>query len=174
VGPLPVRPRAVTGTWIRHVPHHADLLGRADPPSDGRWQHGEIVPALYLADTARTATAEWYRALAEWGLSPQDHVPYDHHRWRLDLQLADLSDIERLHAVALDAPRPSRRTWPHYQQVGEQLWREGWAGLIAPSAAHPGSLIVCVFATAWPPAGCTPLNANTVKAIPPPPRGMTT
>jgi RES domain-containing protein len=132
------------------------------------------VPALYLADTARTATAEWYRALAEWGLSPQDHVPYDHHRWRLDLQLADLSDIERLHAVALDAPRPSRRTWPHYQQVGEQLWREGWAGLIAPSAAHPGSLIVCVFATAWPPAGCTPLNANTVKAIPPPPRGMTT
>lgn len=185
MGPLPVRPRAVTGTWIRHVPHQADLLGRADPPSDGRWQHGEIVPALYLADTARTATAEWYRALAEWGLSPQDHVPYDHHRWRLDLlddhsiasdrgSVADLSDIERLHAVALDAPRPSRRTWPHYQQVGEQLWREGWAGLIAPSAAHPGSLIVCVFATAWPPAGCTPLNANTVKAIPPPPRGMTT
>ncbi len=171
---LPAAPRAVTGTWIRHVPHQADLLGRADPPSDGRWQRGEIVPALYLADTAQTATAEWYRALAERGFSPQDHVPYDHHHWRLELDLADLSTTERLHSVALDTPRPSRRTWPPYQQVGEQLWREGWAGLIAPSAAYPGSLIACVFASTWPPAGCTPLDASTVKTIPPPPPGMTT
>jgi RES domain-containing protein len=132
------------------------------------------VPALYLADTAQTATAEWYRALAERGFSPQDHVPYDHHHWRLELDLADLSDTERLHSVALDTPRPSRRTWAPYQQVGEQLWHEGWAGLVAPSAAHPGSLITCVFATDWPPAGCTPLHATTVKTIPPPPPGMTT
>lgn len=172
---LPVRPRTVEGTWIRHVPHGADLLGRANPPSDGRWQRGEIVPALYLADTTQTATAEWYRSLAEWGLSPQDHVPYDHHRWHLQLDLADLSDIDLLHGVALDRPRPSRNTWPAYQQVGEQLWHEGWAGLIAPSAAHPGSLITCVFASSdWPPSGCLPLDASTIKAIPPPPPGMTT
>ena len=54
-----VRPRAVEGTWIRHVPHGADLLGRADAPSDGRWQRGDVVRALYLADTVTTATAEW-------------------------------------------------------------------------------------------------------------------
>lgn len=174
MGRLPVQVRAVDGTWIRHVPHGAELLGRAETPADGRWQRGETVPALYLADTAETATAEWYRALAEWGLSPQDHVPYDHHRWRLDLQLADLSDAERLHTLALDPPRPSRQTWPPYQNAGEQLWREGWAGLIAPSAARPGSLVVCVFAAVWPPPGCTPLDASTVEKIPPPPRGMTT
>jgi hypothetical protein len=29
---LPVGPRTVEGTWIRHVPHGADLLGR--PPRD--------------------------------------------------------------------------------------------------------------------------------------------
>lgn len=121
-----------------------------------------------------TATAEWYRSLAEWGLSPQDHVPYDHHRWRVQLQLADLSSADRLHDVSLQAPRPGRHTWRPYQRVGEQLWREGWAGLAAPSAARPGSLIVCVFASAWPPAGCTPLDASTVETIPPPPRGMTT
>ncbi len=171
---LPVHPRAVEGTWIRHVPHRAGLLGRASTPSDGRWQRGEIVPALYLADTMATATAEWYRSLAEWGLSPQDHMPYDYHRWRLELKLADLSDHERLHSVMLDTPRPSRQTWPAYQRVGEQLWREGWAGLIAPSAAHPGSLIACVFMTAWPPTGCVPLDASIVRTIPPPPRGMTT
>jgi RES domain-containing protein len=132
------------------------------------------VPALYLADTVATATAEWYRSLAEWGLSPQDHIPYDYHRWHLDLELADLSDVERLRSVSLKAPQPSRNTWPAYQRVGEQLWREGWAGLIAPSAAHHDSLVICVFATAWPPTGCTPLDASTVESIPPPPRGMTT
>lgn len=77
--PLPVGARAVNGTWIRHVPHGAELLGRADTPADGRWQLGEIVPALYLADTVVTATAEWCRSLAEWGLSPRDHIPRPDH-----------------------------------------------------------------------------------------------
>jgi hypothetical protein len=102
---------------------------------DGRWQRGEIVPALYLADRGVASLA------GRVGFSPQDHVPYDHHRWRLELEFADLSDIDRLHGVALDPPRPRRRTSPAYQQVGEQLWRESWDDLIAPSAAHSGSLV---------------------------------
>jgi hypothetical protein len=74
-------------------------------------------------DSIETATAEWYRSLAEWGLAPQDHVPYDHHEWRLDLRLADLSEADRQRDVALPAPSPDRRTWPEFQQVGERLWR---------------------------------------------------
>jgi RES domain-containing protein len=171
---LPVTARAFEGVWVRHVPHRADLLGRASVPADGRWQRGEVVPGLYLADSIETATAEWYRSLAEWGLSPQDHVPYDHHEWRLDLQLADLSDLERLRETGLPGPSPDRRTWPAFQRVGEQLWHEGWAGLLAPSAARAGSLVVCVFADLWPPAGCRPVRASAVTVIPPPPRGMRT
>jgi RES domain-containing protein len=157
---LPVGPRIVEGTWIRHVPHGADLLGRADTPSHGRWQRGDVVRALYLADTLATATAEWYRSLAEWGLSPQDHIHYDHHRWRLDLELADLSDVERLRSVSLEGPRPSRSTWPAYQ-VGEQLWREGWAGLIAPSTARipDRSSHVCSRRT-----GCQPAAHRSTRA----------
>lgn len=171
----PVVARAVSGIWIRHAPHDAELLGRANPPADGRWQSGAIVSALYLADSAQTATAEWYRSLAERGFSPQDYVPFEHHRWRLKLELADLSTRERLEAVGLGEPRPSRRTWAAFQPVGEQLWREGWAGLVAPSAARPGSLVMCVFiAGAWPPPGCVPLNAMTIDIVPPPPTGMTT
>jgi RES domain-containing protein len=172
--PLPAVARAVEGVWVRHVPHRADLLGRADSPADGRWQRGEVVPGLYLADSVETATAEWYRSLAEWGLSPQDHVPYDHHEWRLDLQLADLSDLERLREIGLPDPSPDRHTWPAFQHVGEQLWQEGWAGLVAPSAARTGSLVVCVFADHWPPDGARPLEASAVTVIPPPPRGMRT
>lgn len=172
--PLPVAACAVEGTWVRHVPHGADLLGRSDRPADGRWQRGEVVPGLYLADSIETATAEWYRSLAEWGLSPQDHVPYDHHEWRLDLRLADLGEPERLREIGLPAPSPDRDTWPAFQRAGEQLWREGWAGLMAPSAARAGSLVVCVFAARWPPAGASPLRASAVTMIPPPPRGMRT
>jgi len=172
---LPVAARPVEGIWVRHVPHRAELLGRASVPADGRWQRGDVVPGLYLADSIETATAEWHRSLAEWGLAPQDHVPYDHHEWRLDLLLADLSDLDLLRGVELPAPMPDRRTWPAFQRVGEQLWREGWAGLIAPSAARPQALIACVFAgSRWPPDGCEPIKASTVVGVPPPPRGMRT
>jgi RES domain len=61
---------AVDGEWIRHAPHRSSLLGRASEATDGRWQHGEVVRALYLADEPATAIAEWYRLLAESGLPP--------------------------------------------------------------------------------------------------------
>jgi hypothetical protein len=48
----------VRGEWIRHAPHHSDLLGRSATPTEGRWQHANI-GALYLADTPETAAAEW-------------------------------------------------------------------------------------------------------------------
>jgi RES domain-containing protein len=73
---------AAGGEWIRHVPYRSDLLGRAAEATDGRWQHGEVVQALYLADTAQTAIAEWYRFLAERGLPPGHAIPHDHHIWR--------------------------------------------------------------------------------------------
>ena len=169
---MEVEGRRVEGAWVRHVPHGADLLGRAVPPADGRWQRGEAVGGLYLADGAETATAEWYRALAEQGFSPQDHIPHDHHRWRLDIELADLSTEDRLAAAGLAPPTPYRQTWSVYQQVGLRLWEDGWAGIVAPSAARPKALIACVFMTDWPPAGCSPLDATTVAAVPPRPRGM--
>jgi RES domain-containing protein len=172
---LPVDAIAVDGDWIRHAPPGSDLLGRSATPGDGRWQRGETVAALYLADTAETATAEWYRLLAEHGFYPEDYRPFDYHRWRLALNLADLSDTSRLRAVGLDQPWPGRRTWPEFQDIGERLWRDGWPGLIAPSAARPASLIACVFiASEWPPNGCQPLEATTNDRVHPPPRGMTT
>jgi len=166
---------AVAGEWIRHAPHDAPLLGRSHEPTDGRWQHGAAVRGLYLADTSVTAIAEWYRRLAELGLPPEHSIPHDHHVWKIDVDLADLSDNGRLAALGLSPPQPSRRTWPSFQHVGEQLWRAGWAGVLAPSAARPGSLIACVFdASNWPPPGCEPVRAIEINAAPPPPTGMTT
>ena len=50
---------AVDGEWIRHAPHRSSLLGRASEATDGRWQHGDVVRALSLADEPATAIAEW-------------------------------------------------------------------------------------------------------------------
>jgi RES domain-containing protein len=109
---------AVDGEWIRHAPHRSSLLGRASEATDGRWQHGEVVRALYLADEPATAIAEWYRLLAERGLPPGRAIPHDHHVWQLDLQLADLSTPERLARVTLTPPTPGRRTWPPFLVCG--------------------------------------------------------
>lgn len=164
----------VSGEWIRHAPHRSDLLGRSVEPTDGRWQRGEIVRGLYLADEPATAVAEWYRWFAERGLPPAHAIPHDHHVWQLDLELADLRSVARLAKLALELPAPGRATWPPYQDVGETLWREGWAGLITRSAARPEAFVVCVIADDWPPAGCVPKRIVEVDEVPPPPTGMTT
>jgi hypothetical protein len=84
-------------------------------------------------------------------------IPHDHHVWQLDVQLADLSTPERLARVILTPPTPGRRTWPPFQAAGEQLFRAGFAGILAPSAARPRGLVSCIFDRgAWPPAGCRP------------------
>jgi RES domain-containing protein len=166
---------AVHGEWIRHAPHRSSLLGRAAEPTDGRWQRGEIVRGLYLAGEPATAIAEWYRLLAERGLPPGRAIPHDHHVWELKLKLADLSTPERLALLNLETPRPGRRTWAPFQAVGEQLFREGLAGLLAPSAARPKALISCIFDLgAWPPDGCRPTKAVEINEAPAPPTGMTT
>jgi RES domain-containing protein len=166
---------AVHGEWIRHAPHRSSLLGRAAEPTDGRWQRGEIVRGLYLADERATAIAEWYRLLAERGLPPARAIPHDHHVWELDLQLADLSTPERLALLKLETPQPGRRTWAPFQAVGEQLFRDGFAGILAPSAARPHALISCIFDLgAWPPDGCRPIEAIEITEVPAPPTGMTT
>lgn len=166
---------AAVGEWIRHAPHRSNLLGRSVEPTDGRWQHGDVAHALYLADSAETAVAEWYRLLAERGLPPGQAIPHDHHVWEAHIDVADLSTTHKLARVGLESPRPGRRTWPAFQAVGDELFHAGYAGLIAPSAARPDAQILTIFDHGkWPPDHCRPLRAIEVLQVPAPPTGMTT
>jgi RES domain-containing protein len=171
---LAVSGLSVTGAWVRHARHKTDPLFLPPDPPDGRWQHGTTVRGLYLADEEHTANAEWYRYLAELGVPPSSAVPYDLHHWAVDVTVADLSSDAALEAVGLDPPEPSRKTWPPYQAVGDELWREGWGGVLAPSAARPGSLVLCLFGNTRPPAGATPMRIEEKHDVPVPPTGMTT
>lgn len=171
---FPVKPIAVVGEWIRHAPHRSPLLGRSTVAANGRWQRGKVVRALYLADEPDTAVAEWYRWLAENAVRPDAGIPHDHHRWRVSVEVADLSAADRLAAVGLDEPVPSSSSWRAFQEVGEALWRDGWSGLLAPSAARPTARVLCMFADVWPPRGCRPARIEEIGEVPVPPVGMTT
>lgn len=173
---LDVDATRVTGRWVKHTYSGADPLAAREPPPDNRWQRGDVVDAVYLAEDEDTAWAEWYRHLAELGVPPNDQMPRDMWTWAVDASVADLSDAARLDRVGLPPPRPGRRTWDAYQHVGEALAAEGWAGLMAPSAARPAHRIVCVFRSADGSVRCAqpiPPPAR-IDQPPAPPIGMTT
>lgn len=106
----------VSGTWLRHIPAGGDVFYEPPDPADNRWQRGSVVEGLYFADGEATVWAEWYRALAEVGLPPQQGLPRDLWQWEISLaDVADLSDDDRLTRVGLPALLPTRLQWPTFQ-----------------------------------------------------------
>lgn len=103
-------------------------------------------------------------------------LPRDAWRYRVPrLEVADLTTADRLARVGLGLPTPGRRAWPPFQEAGETLWREGWRGLLAPSAARPDGLVLCVFVDDPARLPAEPVPPPRVVTEPPvPPTGMRT
>lgn len=129
-----------------------------------------MVDALYLASDEATIWAEWYRHLAERGVPPLRQLPRDVWRYRVEtLQVADLTAPDRLARVGLAPPVPGRKAWPAYRDVGETLWRNGWRGLLAQSAARPTGLVLCLFIDDPPTPPAEPVPPAAVVSEPPAP-----
>jgi RES domain-containing protein len=172
---LSVAAIAVRGRWIEHTYPGSAPLPEREPPPDNRWQRGEVIDALYLADTEATAWAEWYRHLAERMIPPLAQMPRELWTWQVDVEVADLSTAEKLAAVGLSPPTPGRHSWQTYQRMGEQLSTDGWAGLLAPSAARPDGKILCLFRDELGVRGAKPLPPpRRIERPPPPPMGLRT
>jgi hypothetical protein len=120
--------------------------------------------------------AEWYRHLAEKGIPPNEQTPRRVWQWDADVRVANLSTAARLTRVGLAAPTPGRRTWSPYQNIGHQIWMEGWVGLLAPSAARPAGKVLCLFREGRQAiAGVRPIGrGRRIEEPPAPPTGMTT
>lgn len=157
------------GVWWRHLPHDGKPLDHADPPSDGRWQRGNTVGALYFAEEAETAWAEWYRGLAERGMPADMGLPRD--LWSYDIRFDDFIDLSTGAALkehGLQRPRPTQKQWPAFQRLGESLWRTGARAILYESAAHPGHRALCVFTTPEGISCLQPLPPPQVVDAPPP------
>jgi hypothetical protein len=157
---LDVELAAFTGQWFRQTPAGVRADTRPFPPDDNRWQHGSVVDAVYFALDRAGVWAEWYRHLAERGLPPLVTLP----RWLWTaevaaIELVDLRSANQLARVGLEIPTPGRRTWPPFQAVGEQLYADGYIGLVSRSAARPASCVACVFHQ-------PPSHANPAGGIP--------
>src|SRR2546430_879545 len=132
----------------------------AKPSTVRDWLTGRSVPSGSRAERL-VELAEIAARLRR--VMDADYIP----GWlKRELEVADLRDAQRLERVGLEMPVPTRRTWPAYQAVGAELWREGASGLIAPSAARPQQHVLCVFTEESPPAGCTPVRAIRVTKVP--------
>jgi hypothetical protein len=131
---LDVAAVAVRGRWVKHTFPGSPPLPERDPAPDNRWQRGDVVDALYLADSEETAWAEWYRHLAERAIPPLAQMPRELWRWKVDVEVADLSTDEKLAAVGLGQPLPGRHEWREYPSPPQIYTRQG--GLIqAPRCA---------------------------------------
>ena len=161
---------SVAGSWWRQTPSGFDPLWLASPPSTGRWQHGETLAAIYLADEQETAWAEWYRGIAELGLPPTHGMPRDLWRWTIAVNdIADLSTPAKLARLDLPALQPSRRNWGPFQMAGEELHRKGYRGVLYQSAARPDHQALCLFREGIVIPGADPVRPPTTHRDPPPP-----
>jgi RES domain-containing protein len=172
---LDVAAVTVKGRWVKHTYPGSPPLPERDPAPDNRWQRGDVVDALYLADSEETAWAEWYRHLAERMIPPLAQMPRELWTWRVDIDIADLSTPDKLANVGLTQPTPGRDHWHEYQQIGEQLAQESWAGLLAPSAARPAGRVLCLFRNKDTLDGAVPVGLpRLIDEPPPPPTGLQT
>jgi hypothetical protein len=103
-------------------------------------------------------------------------MPRDLWRWDVSVQqIAKLSTVDRLAAVGLPVPRPTQGEWRPFQEVGERLFRAGFRGVQAPSAARPHALVLGLFRDSEDVPGAVPVRpALTFRRPPAPPTGMRT
>ena len=85
---------AVRGAWFKHTYPGSQPLPEREPPPDNRWQRGDAVDALYLAEAEETTWAEWYRHLAERMIPPLAQMPRELWTWRVDVEVAERSPNE--------------------------------------------------------------------------------
>jgi hypothetical protein len=107
-------------------------------------------------------------------IPPLAQMPRELWTWQVDIDVADLSTQDNLATVGLSTPTPGCHNWPAYQRAGEQLSKEGWAGLLAPSAARPDGKILCLFRDEHGVRRAKALSPPRQVDEPPPPTGLRT
>ena len=117
-----------------------------DRSRGGRWNPPESFGVLDLALDRDTVKAEFLRAAARHGLTPEDFLPRDLHEFRVRLEaVLDLRTETSLETVGLDLTRVRSDNPAPCQAVGEAAHYLGLEAVLAPSAAGSGNVLAILF-----------------------------
>jgi RES domain-containing protein len=108
----------------------------------GRWNPPNSFATLYLAFDVDTVAAEFRRAARRHGLSPEQFLPRELHRFEVRLAaVVDLRDRDSRAAIELSDADLRADDPRRCQEVGDAVHSLGLEGLLAPSAAGPGTVL---------------------------------
>jgi RES domain-containing protein len=140
-------PVAFAGEAFRHVaPQYNPLSGAGARTQGGRWNPPQSVATLYLGCERETVIAEFNRIVRRSGRAPVDFLPRRFYRYEIQLgALLDIRDAGSRRALGLSDEALSADDLRPCQAVGEAAHHLGREGVLAPSAAGPGTVLAVYF-----------------------------
>jgi RES domain-containing protein len=134
----------------------------------GRWNPPNSFATLYLGLDVETVADEFHRLARRQGLTPDAFLPRELHRFDVRLEgVLDLREADARRAVDLsdrqlrgDDPGPC-------QEIGEAAHYVGLEGILAPSAAGPGTVLAIFLERLRPGSLLEPLSSETWETPPP-------
>lgn len=134
---------AFAGRAFRHQAAQYDpLSGRGARINGGRWNPPDSFSVLYLALDEATVALEFLRHAARHGRKVADFLPRTLYGYDLALQdILDLRDDSARRAVGLTVADIRADDLRACERVGEAAQHAGSEGILAPSAAGPGSVL---------------------------------
>ncbi|MDQ3432920.1 MAG: RES family NAD+ phosphorylase [Actinomycetota bacterium] len=160
--------RPFSGRAWRHVrPQYPPLSGEGARAVGGRWNPPGSFPTLYLGLDVGVVTAEFYRHLARLGLRAEDVLPRVMYLYDVRLsRVLDLRSPETWTDLGLTADRIRGRDQRHCQAVSDAAHYLGMEGLIAPSAAGEGEILV-IFLDRQAPESALHVGESETWTVPP-------
>jgi RES domain-containing protein len=137
-------PVGFDGEVVRHIaPGYLPLSGDGARIHGGRWNPPDSFPTLYTALTRETMLDELERAARRQALTVADLLPRVEVRYTVTLRrVLDLRDAETRARVGLTETDLTADDWTACQVVGDAAHQVGLEGIIAPSAASAGNVLV--------------------------------
>ena len=165
-------PVAWSGVAGRHLaPGRNPISGEGARVPGGRWNPPDSFPALYLALDVDTVAAEFYRLAARQALPPEGLLPRELYRFEMTLAaVLDLRDAEVREQVGLDERELGGDDLRPCQGIGAAAHHLGREGVLAPSAAGSGAVLVVFRDRLGAGSDVRPLDHRVWRSLPAPPQ----